>query len=147
MARRPQANSDDHTPKAKAATAVFNPVGMVKANVTAPSGNTYEVKPREPFKIAADDVEWFFTSWDWAFRQHLCRAEDYHPTCGYNDVTVIDGKAKKSPVVLKQQDSTTFEPKPDEKKDEKPEPADEEKVEPEPTADEAPVTEADPKKE
>lgn len=132
--------------------AVFDPVGMVKVNVTAPSGNIYGVESRKPFRIAAEDVEWFFVSWDWAFRQRLYHIEDYKPVCGYNDVTVIgnkptkpvvgDNKPKK-PVVLVQQDSLTFEPKPDAV----PEPKDEEKVEPEPTADETPVTEADPEKE
>lgn len=130
----------DEKPKAKAVTAVFNPVGDVRVNATAPSGNVYQIKPRESFKIAAEDVPWFFEDWDWAFRQRLCLTKDYQPTCGYHDPkngavskpepeseTLAETKGEttraraesepeKEPVVLRQQDSSTFlqpEPEPE----------------------------------
>ncbi len=81
MAMKPSKN----TPEPKAATAVFDPVGMVTVHVVTPNDNEYDVKPREPFKIKAEDVAWFFGDWNWAFRQHLCLVKDYHPTCGYHD--------------------------------------------------------------
>ncbi len=86
MAIKPSKNSSDApAPKPKAVTAVFDPVGMVAVHVVTPEGNEYDVKPREPFKIKAEDVAWFFGNWNWAFRQHLYVGEDYHPTCGYHD--------------------------------------------------------------
>lgn len=97
MATKPSKNSPDPpAPKPKAVTAVFNPVGMVKVHVDTPAGNSYDVKPREPFKIAADDVVWFFESWNWAFRQRLCLAEDYKPVCGYQDAGAAAKPGKKS---------------------------------------------------
>ncbi len=72
-------------PKAKAVTAVYAPIGNVRVNLTTPNGNDYHIVARQPFKIASEDVAWFFNEWAWAFRQRLCRAEDYHPTCGYGN--------------------------------------------------------------
>lgn len=71
--------------KAKAVRVLFVPVGTVRVHVCAPSGNEYNIEPRKEFKIAAEDVNWFFTDWDWSFRQRLVLAEDYEPTCGYHD--------------------------------------------------------------
>ena len=65
--------------------AVFVPVGQVKVHVETPSGNEYNLVPREVFTIAAKDVDWFFTDWYWGFRQRLVLAKDYKPTCGYHD--------------------------------------------------------------
>ena len=73
---------------AKAVKAVFVPVGYVKVHVETPSGNEYNLVPREVFTIAAEDVDWFFTTWDWSFRQRLCLVSDYKPTCGYHDPKV-----------------------------------------------------------
>ncbi len=72
-------------PKAKAVLAVFAPIGLVNVHLVTPSGNEYHIKPREEFKIAAEDADWFFTDWEWCFRQRLVRAADYKPTCGYHD--------------------------------------------------------------
>ncbi len=69
----------------KAVQAVFVPVGHVKVHLETPSGNEYNLVPREVFTIAAEDVAWFFTDWHWSFRQRLMLAKDYHPTCGYHD--------------------------------------------------------------
>lgn len=74
-------------PRAKAVTTIFNPTGNVRVNLTAPSGNKYHIEPRQPFKIASEDVDWFFNEWDWQYRQSLTRAEDYVPTAGYLDTT------------------------------------------------------------
>ncbi len=71
--------------KAKAVKAVFVPVGYVKVHLTTPSGNEYNLVPREVFTIAAEDVSWFFVDWDWCFRQRLVLEVDYEPTCGYSD--------------------------------------------------------------
>lgn len=132
---RTKNSSDTHEPVAKAATAVFNPVGMVSVHVVTPEGNDYDVKPREPFKIKAEDVDWFFGDWNWAFRQHLCLEADYHPTCGYHDPKP---GAKQEPQAVRT--VREFEPKPDaepvaandEKAEEKVEPEPEAKLEPEP---------------
>ncbi len=70
---------------AKSVKAVFVPVGHVNVHLETPSGNDYNLVPREVFTIKAEDVEWFFTIWDWGFRQRLVLAADYHPTCGYHD--------------------------------------------------------------
>ena len=72
-------------PKAKSVPAVFAPIGLVNVHLVTPSGNEYHIKSREEFKIAAEDVDWFFTDWEWCFRQRLVRASDYKPTCGYHD--------------------------------------------------------------
>lgn len=72
-------------PKVKSVRAVYVPVGTVNVHLVTPSGNEYNIKPREEFKIAAEDVAWFFYNWDWCFRQRLVRAADYKPTCGYHD--------------------------------------------------------------
>ncbi len=80
---------------AKAVKAVFVPVGHVNVHLETPSGNEYNLVPREVFTIAAEDVEWFFTEWNWSFRQRLVRASDYKPTCGYHDPKAeAAGKAK-----------------------------------------------------
>ena len=79
--------------KPKAVTAIFHPDGNVRVNLTAPSGNAYSIEPRQPFKIASEDVDWFFYEWDWRFRQRLTRVEDYTPPAGYHDATP-DGKPK-----------------------------------------------------
>ncbi len=71
--------------KTKAIAVVFVPIGIVNVHLYTPSGNEYHIKPREEFKIAAEDVDWFFNEWDWCFRQRLVRAADYKPTCGYHD--------------------------------------------------------------
>lgn len=124
---RTKNSSDTREPVAKSATAVFNPVGMVSVHLVTPEGNDYDVKPREPFKIKAEDVDWFFTDWHWSFRQHLCLAEDYHPTCGYHDMQPGTKENPQTPHLVRQ-----FEPK----SDTAPSAADEEKaeVEPEPEA-------------
>ncbi len=86
MAR--QRKQEDKSPTAKASKSVeviFAPVGLVNVHLYTPSGNEYNIKPREAFKIAAEDVDWFFNEWHWNFRQRLVRVEDYHPTCGYHD--------------------------------------------------------------
>ncbi len=116
-------SKDSSEPVAKAATAVFDPVGIVKVHVVTPEGNAYDVKPREPFKIKAEDVDWFFGDWNWAFRQHLCLAADYKPVCGYHDPK--PGATQNPPSVRVVRE---FEPK----SDTVPSPADEEKEEPEP---------------
>ena len=72
-------------PKAKSVKAVFVPIGLVNVHLVTPSGNEYQIKPREEFKIAAEDADWFFTDWEWCFRQRLVLATDYKPTCGYHD--------------------------------------------------------------
>lgn len=96
MAMKPSKSADAPSPKPKAVTAVFDPVGMVKVHVETAAGNAYDVKPREPFKIAADDVVWFFESWDWAFRKRLCLAADYKPVGGYHDANAGAKPNKKS---------------------------------------------------
>lgn len=63
----------------KAVQAIFNPDGDILVRAVAPSGNVYEIKPRASFKIAGEDVDWFFYEWDWQWRQRLCRTEDYQP--------------------------------------------------------------------
>lgn len=72
----------------KAVKAVFVPVGSIKVNLETPSGNEYHIVPCEKFTIKGEDVDWFFTTWDWSFRQRLLLAADYHPTCGYHDPKV-----------------------------------------------------------
>ncbi len=110
MATKPSKNSSDPpAPKPKAVTAVFDPVGMVNVHVKTATGNYYDVKPREPFKIAADDVAWFFESWDWAFRQRLCLVEDYKPLLGYHDA--------KAGAVAKPEKKSTSKPKPEAKQE------------------------------
>ncbi len=69
----------------KAVKAVFVPVGHVNIHLETPSGNEYNLVPRKVFTIKAEDVKWFFTDWDWGFRQRLILAADYKPTCGYYD--------------------------------------------------------------
>ncbi len=70
---------------AKAVKAIFVPVGHVNVHLETPSGNEYNLVPREVFTIKAEDVDWFFTDWHWNFRQRLVRADGYKPTCGYHD--------------------------------------------------------------
>lgn len=72
-------------PKARPVKAVHNPIGNVTVNLTTPNGNDYHIEPRTPFEIAPEDVDWFFGSWDWRFRQRLCRVEEYKPKEGYHD--------------------------------------------------------------
>ncbi len=81
----PKEEEADAQPKAKAVQAIFAPIGIVNVHLVSPNGNEYHIKPREEFKIAAEDVDWFFGDWEWCFRQRLVRAEDYNPTCGYHD--------------------------------------------------------------
>ena len=69
----------------KAVQAIFVPVGSIKMHLKTPSGNDYNIVPCEEFTIKGEDVDWFFTKWDWSFRQRLCLISDYHPTCGYSD--------------------------------------------------------------
>ena len=59
--------------------AVFDPDGDIIVRAIAASGNVYEIKPRTSFKIAGEDVDWFFYEWDWQWRQCLCRSDDYQP--------------------------------------------------------------------
>ena len=70
---------------AKATKAVFVPVGNVKVHLDTPSGNEYNLVPKEVFTIAAEDVDWLFNDLDWSFRKRLVLASDYNPTCGYHD--------------------------------------------------------------
>ena len=71
--------------KATAVKAVFVPVGHVNVHLDTPSGNEYNLVPRKVFTIKAEDVDWFFTTWDRGFRQRLVLEADYKPTCGYHD--------------------------------------------------------------
>lgn len=66
-------------PKLSAVQAVFDPAGDIHCRVVAPSGNVYNVKPREAFKIEAEDVDWFFHEWDWQHRQRLSLKSEYQP--------------------------------------------------------------------
>ncbi len=59
--------------KAKSVRAVFCPNGNVNINLTAPSGNQYQIRCRQPFTIQAEDEDFFFVNWDWKFRQRLFR--------------------------------------------------------------------------
>lgn len=82
MPRRSSRTRDAAPPKAtqlSAVQAIFDPAGEILVRAVAPSGTVYEIKPRISFKIADEDVAWFFYEWDWQWRQCLCRAEDYQP--------------------------------------------------------------------
>lgn len=86
MARQRKQSDKTATDKVgKSVKVIFVPIGLVNVHLYTPSGNEYNIKPREVFKIAAEDVDWFFNDWEWCFRQRLVLAADYHPTCGYHD--------------------------------------------------------------
>lgn len=59
--------------------AIFDPAGDICVRPVTPRGNTYEIEPRVPFQIAAEDVEWFFHEWEAQHRQCLSRVEEYQP--------------------------------------------------------------------
>lgn len=66
-------------PKPSAVQAVFDPAGDIHCRAVTPGGNEYDVKPREAFRIAAEDVDWFFHEWDWQHRQCLSLKSEYQP--------------------------------------------------------------------
>jgi hypothetical protein len=59
--------------------AIFDPPGDIHVRAVAPSGNEYEVAPRALFRIASEDVDWFFHEWEGQHRACLSHAEEYRP--------------------------------------------------------------------
>lgn len=81
MARRKGTKDETHSPAPRllAVQAIFDPAGDIHVRAVAPSGNVYEVAPRVSFRVADEDVDWFFHVWEWQHRQCLSRVEEYQP--------------------------------------------------------------------
>lgn len=81
MARRKRTKSEETSAISMSSSvqAIFDPAGDIYVQVVAPGGNIYEIKPRASFKIASEDVDWFFYEWNWEHRQRLSREAEYQP--------------------------------------------------------------------
>lgn len=81
-------------PVLSAVQAIFDPAGDIHVRAVAPSGRVYEIAPRVSFQIVAGDVDWFFHEWNSAYRQCLCRTEEYRPRQPqFNNGRQVEGRS------------------------------------------------------
>jgi hypothetical protein len=135
MARRKRTRST-----ASMVQVIFDPAGDIHVRAVAPSGNVYEIKPRTPFQVASEDVDWLFRGWEAQHRQCLSLADEYQPRRAQFDNGEANRKARavvapepvvEPELVLELPAIVEVEPEP--------EPV----VEPEPNIEPEPVVEAD----
>lgn len=141
MARRKRTHgvAPSTVSRLSAVQAIFDPAGDIHVRATAPSGTVYEIAPRVSFRIAGEDVDWFFRGWEYQHRQCLSRLEEYQPRRPQFD----NGRASRTArVLVEPEPSVEPEPVTDEESVTEPVVAVEAVVVPEPNIEPEPVVEA-----